>query len=81
MGGLTIDMGASWIHGIGPGVGGLSSYDGVMNPIYTIAKQSNISTVSTWNSPSNTTETYYWWKNPGTPFNASRVTTLMPLIE
>ena len=32
-----VDMGASWIHGIGPGLGDNAKYEGQNNPIYTIA--------------------------------------------
>jgi hypothetical protein len=64
MGNLTVDMGASWIHGIGPGAGSLSQYKGMMNPIYTIAQQNNITTTTTWGDESNTVENYYWWKSP-----------------
>jgi len=48
MGTTKVDMGASWIHGIGPGLGDDPSYKGKMNPIYTIAQDNKISTVQTW---------------------------------
>ncbi len=37
-GGIKVDMGASWIHGIGPGAGDLTAYRNKENPIYNIAK-------------------------------------------
>ena len=48
-----IDIGASWIHGIGPGLTDDSSApDGfdefTKNPIYTLAKNAGITTVDTW---------------------------------
>ncbi len=33
-----MDMGASWIHGVGPGCGEIEEWEGRENPIYTIAK-------------------------------------------
>ncbi len=41
-------MGASWIHGIGPGIGNIIEYKGQYNPIYNLAKKYNIRTVTTW---------------------------------
>jgi len=37
MGTTKVDMGASWIHGIGPGAGEIEELKGKMNPIFTIA--------------------------------------------
>jgi len=34
MGANKVDMGASWIHGIGPGLGDDPKYKGKNNPIY-----------------------------------------------
>ena len=45
---IKVDMGASWIHGIGPGAGDLEEFKGVENPLYTIAKANKIATVATW---------------------------------
>jgi monoamine oxidase len=45
---LKVDMGASWIHGIGPGLGDNEKYKGKQNPIYTLALDSKIATVATW---------------------------------
>jgi phytoene dehydrogenase-like protein len=36
MGPYKVDMGASWIHGIGPGCGDSEEWQDKMNPIYTI---------------------------------------------
>lgn len=46
--GIKVDMGASWIHGIGPGAGDLSEFQNQENPIYTIAKANKIATLATW---------------------------------
>jgi polyamine oxidase len=48
MGTNKVDMGASWIHGIGPGLGDNPDYNKKNNPIYDIAKNNNITTVPTW---------------------------------
>ena len=44
MGSTKVDMGASWIHGIGPGLGDDPKYLGKNNPIYTIAQDNKIAT-------------------------------------
>ena len=47
-----VDIGASWIHGIGPGVLGDEEkgfWKGQMNPIYNIAKENNFLSSKTWN--------------------------------
>ena len=45
---IKVDMGASWIHGIGPGLGNVKEYKGKFNPIYELAKKNNMSPVATW---------------------------------
>jgi hypothetical protein len=45
---IKVDMGASWIHGIGPGLGDVGAYEGKNNPIYNLAKANSISTEATW---------------------------------
>ena len=62
LGNNIVDMGASWIHGIGPGAGSLSEFNGKMNPIYELTKEFNISTVATWTDVENVEEKFYWWK-------------------
>lgn len=37
LGPYKVDMGASWIHGIGPGCGENQEWESKQNPIYTIA--------------------------------------------
>ncbi len=69
LGSYQVDMGASWIHGIGPGAGSLSEYNGKMNPIYELTQEFNIGTTATWTDVENVEEKYYWWKNPGTSFD------------
>ncbi len=42
LGNHKVDMGASWIHGIGPGCGESEEWAQQMNPMYTIAKAKGI---------------------------------------
>jgi len=37
MGNIKVDMGASWIHGIGPGAGDIEEFEDQHNPIYAYA--------------------------------------------
>ncbi len=71
---LNVDMGASWIHGIGPGAGDLKQYKGKENPIYTLAKANKIKTVRTWKDSDSTEENYYWYLDPQTHLSEARVT-------
>jgi monoamine oxidase len=52
--GTVVDLGASWIHGIGPGVIGdeTNSWAGQMNPVYRFAMENGIKTVRTWGEAS-----------------------------
>ena len=43
-----MDLGASWIHGTGPGAGNYKEWDDKLNPIYQIAVDHNIDTVKAW---------------------------------
>lgn len=62
MGEYKVDLGASWIHGVGPGCGDLEDWKDQENPIYTIAKDNGIETVKTWENYVDTTDYYYWFK-------------------
>lgn len=44
------DVGASWIHGLGPGADGAMSkeWKGRENPVYTLAKKLKLDTYYTW---------------------------------
>jgi phytoene dehydrogenase-like protein len=79
-GGIRVDMGASWIHGIGPGAGEMPEYRNMENPIYTLAYQNNISTVPTWYSESETIEKTYWWKGISSPLNEAKFTNMSDAI-
>ena len=79
--GIKVDMGASWIHGIGPGAGDLDKYEGKMNPIYTLARDNQINTVPTWANDDNTVSKTYWWKSDTTPLSQSRLTTMADDIQ
>ncbi len=63
-GGIKVDMGASWIHGIGPGAGDLKEFKRIENPIYSIAKANSIKTVACWQDEEETISRIYWWKSP-----------------
>ena len=54
--GIKVDMGASWIHGLGPGAGDLEEFKGKENPIYTLAKANKITTLQTWANVDNVEE-------------------------
>jgi monoamine oxidase len=73
---IKVDMGASWIHGIGPGAGDLEEYKDMENPLYTIAKANKISTIATWVDEEAVEEKSYWWKGTTTPLSQSKVTTI-----
>ncbi len=73
-GGIKVDMGASWIHGIGPGAGDIEDFKNLENPLYTIAKANKITTVATWVDEDAVEEKVYWWKGTAAPLDQSRVT-------
>lgn len=56
-----IDLGASWIHGTGPGAGNYKEWEGKLNPVYQIAVDHNIDTVKTWFLESRKQKNC-WWK-------------------
>ena len=76
MGQHCVDMGASWIHGIGPGCGDDEEWRSKENPIYTIAKENGIHTVKTWNDEEEAETNYYWWKGPEEGLDNDRVAKL-----
>lgn len=80
-GDYVVDVGASWIHGIGPGAGDLKRWDGKKNPIYSIAKKYGIETVPTWENDEEAELSFYWYKSPGTSFDENKVYTLIEEIE
>ncbi|CDW74745.1 amine oxidase [Stylonychia lemnae] len=70
----TIDMGASWIHGIGKGAEGLKKWNNKFNPIYQIAKDNNIATVATWQDEDSAEEAFFWWQGGKTTYDISSFT-------
>lgn len=46
--GVKLDLGASWIHGIGPGVDGNARWKGQVNPLYKFCRENSIKTFMTW---------------------------------
>jgi monoamine oxidase len=62
-----IDLGASWIHGIGLGITqreDLLEFSDKWNPIYELAFHHKIETVPTWQKAENAVEHYYWHRFP-----------------
>ncbi|CDW88257.1 amine oxidase [Stylonychia lemnae] len=74
VGTTKIDMGASWIHGIGKGADGLKKWNNKFNPIYQIARDNNIATVSTWEDEDNAEEAFFWWQGGKTSYDISSFT-------
>lgn len=81
MGTNKVDMGASWIHGIGPGLGDDPKWKDKNNPIYTIAQDSKIATYQTWADQDKVEENIYWWKGAAVPFDQDKVSSLSPKIR
>ena len=54
-----MDLGASWIHGIGPGAGSLKGFKGRLNPISEICQANEIRTLETWADEEETEVSYY----------------------
>jgi monoamine oxidase len=80
-GDYVVDVGASWIHGIGPGAGDLERWDGKKNPIYAIAKKYGVETVPTWQDDDEAELSFYWYKSPSTSFDENKVYNLIEKIE
>lgn len=64
---VPIDLGASWVHGIGPGIDDdlnkyPNKYQGLYNPIYELALDHNIETVATKSSCLTESTSVYNWK-------------------
>ncbi len=81
MGTTKVDMGASWIHGIGPGLGDDPKYKKKLNPIYQIAQDNKIATVQTWADEEDTEDKVYWWKGSSVPLDQEKFETLSDKIE
>ena len=81
MGTTKVDMGASWIHGIGPGLGDDPKYTGKNNPIYTIAQDNKITTVQTWADQDVVEDKIYWWKGSAVPLDQDRLSTMSSKIR
>lgn len=81
MGAYKVDLGASWIHGVGPGCGDDQEWEGKANPIYTIAKDSGIETVKTWNDEDEANNSYYWYKGNEEELDEDKVDKISELIS
>lgn len=74
-------MGASWIHGIGPGCGEEEEWENKENPIYTIAKENGIETVPTWKDEDESKNNFYWFKGAEQELDIDRVEKLTEEVE
>jgi len=81
VGGNKVDMGASWIHGIGPNAEDLPRWKRRYNPIYQLAKDNKIQTVPTWDNETNTKISFYWNKTPGKRLDDSLIDDLFDRID
>jgi phytoene dehydrogenase-like protein len=62
-----IELGASWIYGVGLGLGDSKRthpkrYPGSYNPIYRIVKDNDITIITTWENEDYVKTAVYWWK-------------------
>jgi monoamine oxidase len=64
-GGNKLDLGAQWIHGIGPNAGDHPRWEGKLNPIYQLVLDNGIKTVPTWEGDLPEKVGLYWSKHPG----------------
>ena len=81
LGDNKVDLGASWIHGIGPGAGPLKRWKGIISPIYNIAQIYGIKTVPTWKNEDYAEESFYWYKSPNTTLDPEVVLDMNDEIE
>ena len=81
LGDNKVDLGASWIHGVGPGAGPLKRWKGIISPIYNIAKNYGIKTVPTWKNEDDAEESFYWYKSPGITIDPEVVLDMNDEIE
>ena len=63
-----MDIGASWIHGIGPGAQSDRSWDGKLNPVYQHALDFKIKTVKC-QSQEEIKQILSWWKGSDIPID------------
>jgi hypothetical protein len=74
-------MGASWIHGIGPGAGGIARWVGKANPIYELVKSNDIKTVVAWEHETSAKINFYDYKSPGVSVKNSIVLDLIQRMD
>ena len=58
---IVIDLGASWIHGIGPGAGDLDEWEDENNPIWDLVQEYEINTVKTWSDEDDAQSAFFWF--------------------
>ncbi|CDW71158.1 amine oxidase [Stylonychia lemnae] len=73
VGDTTIDMGASWIHGIGKGAYRLKEWKNKYNPLYQITLDNNIKTLATWKDEDDAETLFFWYKGGKTTYDVDNV--------
>jgi monoamine oxidase len=76
-----VDLGASWIHGVGPGADSETRWKNKYNPLYTITKVKNIETVKTWDDSEEASDNFYWYNSPTEPFDREKIDNLVEEIN
>lgn len=62
---IVCDLGASWIHGQGPGAYELKTWVGQLNPIYELAIKHDIKTVKNWDGDREPSQQELYWHRGG----------------
>ncbi|CDW87858.1 amine oxidase [Stylonychia lemnae] len=62
---VTVELGASWIHGIGPGANDIPEWRDKMNPLYELSTKYNIKTAKTFNDMYETDQQKIFWYKGG----------------
>ncbi|CDW71593.1 amine oxidase [Stylonychia lemnae] len=71
---VVVDLGASWIHGAGPGANEIPEWRNKLNPIYELANKLNIRTVKTQDDVYDSSQQkYYWYKGGEMPSDIFQV--------
>lgn len=81
LGDHPVDLGASWIHGIGPNAGDLARWSGKQNPIYELSQSNSIKTVPSWEDESSAKVNFYNYKSPASPYSQEFIQTLIDQIN
>ena len=61
LGEYRADLGASFIHGIGPGADDVSEWDEKYNPVYELIYDNGIETLLAWKEDGDQKENFIWY--------------------